>query len=99
MTAYPRWSPTRMTLESHLSELIGYNLYDLSDGYVDIDDEELCQSQEVDQRVEEAVQVVKEWACAGQWRQGEEWIGDALISIVSGAGKLEFLPWATPPIS
>ena len=88
-----------MTLESHLSELIGYNLYDLGDGYVDIDDEELCQAQEVDQRVADAVQVVKEWTCAGQWRQGEEWIGDALISVVSGAGEAEFLPWAAPPVS
>jgi hypothetical protein len=31
MLAYPRSSPTRTVLQSDLSELIGYNLYDLQD--------------------------------------------------------------------
>ncbi|THH16508.1 hypothetical protein EW146_g4140 [Bondarzewia mesenterica] len=95
MAAYPRWSPTRQTLESNLSELIGYHLYDLQEGYVDIDDEELCQTLEVDRRVKDAVQVVKSWGWAGKWREGEEWMGDAFAAVVEGTGEIEALPWAS----
>ena len=35
---------TRGMLETDLSELIGYHLYGLQDGYVNIDDEELWSS-------------------------------------------------------
>ena len=41
--------------ETNLSELIGYHLYGLQDGYVNIDDEELCEALEVDLRVADAV--------------------------------------------
>ncbi|THH15917.1 hypothetical protein EW146_g4641 [Bondarzewia mesenterica] len=95
MAAYPRWSPTRQTLESNLSELIGYNLYDLQGGYVDIDDDDLCHLLEVDRRVKDAIQVVKGWGWAGKWRDGEEWMDDALVAVVAGTGEFEALPWAS----
>ncbi|GBE90121.1 hypothetical protein SCP_1801450 [Sparassis crispa] len=89
MQRYPRWSSTRSTLETHLSELIGYNLYDLQDGYVDVDDEESCQALEVDRRVEDAVEIVRGWNHTGVWRVGEEWMGDALAAVVKGPGDID----------
>ncbi|EMD38754.1 hypothetical protein CERSUDRAFT_81550 [Gelatoporia subvermispora B] len=94
MTSYSRWSPTRTMLASDLSELIGYNLYGLQEGYVDTDDEELCEELGVDDMVDTAVDIVKSWGCNEEWRPEEDWMGDALASIVSGKGNEEFLPWA-----
>ncbi|OCH91387.1 hypothetical protein OBBRIDRAFT_728815 [Obba rivulosa] len=94
MVSYPRWSPTRTVLGSDLSELIGYNLYDLQDGYVDADDEELCEELGIDHRVEEAVEMARQWGRAGEWRPEEEWMGDALAAVIGGQGNEEFLPWA-----
>jgi hypothetical protein len=70
-------------LQPNLSELIGYNLYD---GYVDINDDELCEALEVDRRVDNALQIVKGWGWHGIWRNGEEWTDDALAAIVKGWG-------------
>lgn len=95
MRSYPRYSPTRVTLESDLSELIGYNLYQLMDGYVDTDDEELCEELEVDQRVEDAVRTVQEWRRDGRVRDEDEWIAEVLEDVVSGKRDIEDIPWAT----
>jgi hypothetical protein len=96
MLAYPRYCSTWRVLNSDLSELIGYNLYDLQIGYVDIDDEELCQELEVDWRVDvDALQTVKG---DGKRRDGEEWMGDALAAVVKGWGEIDYLPWAPPPM-
>jgi hypothetical protein len=94
MLAYPIYCATRSVLESNLSELIGYNLYDLQIGYVDLDDEDLCQELELDRRVDDALHVVKGWGWDGAWREEEEWMGDALAAIVAGRGEIEWLPWA-----
>jgi hypothetical protein len=77
-----------------LSELIGYNLYDLQDGFIDLFDDELWEELEVDRRIDDAVQIVKGWGCSGEWREGEEWMGDALAAVVKGSGGIDFLPWA-----
>ncbi|KZP34350.1 hypothetical protein FIBSPDRAFT_942488 [Athelia psychrophila] len=95
MLRYPRCCPTRGTLETDLSELIGYHLYDLQDGYVNIDDEELCEALEVDRRVADAVQTVKSWGWDCKWRVGEDWMGDALALVVKGSADLDWLPWAS----
>jgi hypothetical protein len=95
MLRYPRCCPTRSTLETDLSELIGYHLYDLQDGYVNIDDEELCEALEVDRRVDDAVQTVKSWGWDRKWREGEDWMGDALVRVVQGSADLDWLPWAS----
>jgi len=94
MLAYPPICPTRGVLESDLSELIGYNLYDLQCGYVNIDDEELCEDLQVDQRIDDAVQHVQGWGWNCEWRMGEEWMGDALCAVVKGSGEIEHLPCA-----
>jgi hypothetical protein len=94
MLAYPLYCPTRSVLESNLSELIGYNLYDLQMGYVDLDDEDLCQELELDRRVDDALHVVKGWGWDGAWREEEEWMGDALSTVAAGCGEIEWLPWA-----
>ncbi len=96
MRSYPRYNPTRKTLESDLSELIGYNLYGLEDGYVDCDDEELCEKLEVDRRVEDAVRAVSAWRRDGELRDEDGWIAEALEDIVSGKGDIENVPWADP---
>ncbi|KAI0663748.1 hypothetical protein C8Q70DRAFT_906522 [Cubamyces menziesii] len=95
MRSYTRYDATRITLESDLSELIGYNLYGF-DGYVDTDDEELCEDLQVDQRVEGAVRVVEEWRDTEQFREEERWIADALVLVVSGTWSVEDVPWADP---
>jgi hypothetical protein len=47
----------------------------------------------VDRRIAEAVQKVREWGWTGEWRVGEERIGDALAAVVCGSGGIENLPW------
>ena len=94
MLAYSRYSPTRSTLESDLPEFIGYDLYALRVGHVNIDDEERCAALEVDRRVDDAVRIVRGWRCDPAWREGEEWMGDALVAVVTGWGEIECLPWA-----
>ncbi|KAJ8456538.1 hypothetical protein ONZ51_g12064 [Trametes cubensis] len=93
--SYTRYDPTRMMLESDLSELIGYHLYGLQ-GYVDVDDEVLCEDLQVLRRVEDAVRVVKEWRDTHRFREEERWIADALVNVVSGKWSCEDIPWAEP---
>ena len=97
MLAYPLHCATRIVLEWNLSELIGYNLYDLQMGYVDLDDEDPCQELELDRHIDDALHVVKEWGWDGAWREEEEWMDDALAAIVEGCGEIEWLPRAAEP--
>ncbi|EIW57701.1 uncharacterized protein TRAVEDRAFT_125965 [Trametes versicolor FP-101664 SS1] len=97
MRSYPRYSPTRKTLESDLSELIGYNLYGLEDGFVDCDDEELCENLQVDRRVGDAIAVVRAWRQTSELRDEDNWIAETLEDIVSGRRDIEDVPWAAPP--
>ncbi|KAH9474863.1 hypothetical protein JR316_0013331 [Psilocybe cubensis] len=94
MTMYPRFGGTRTTLESELSELVGYHLYGLSGGFVDADDEGAWEEMDVDRRVSEAGQLVRQWSVEEEWRAGEEWIADALAAIAFGADVGE-LPYKT----
>ncbi|KAI0323404.1 hypothetical protein GY45DRAFT_1406172 [Cubamyces sp. BRFM 1775] len=94
MRSYTRYDATRMTLESDLSELIGYHLYEL-DGYVDMDDEEQCRVLQVDRSVENAVRVVEEWRDSQRCPEEERWIADALVLVVSGEWSVEDIPWAS----
>ena len=75
-----------------MSELISYHLYDLQDGYVNIDNKELCETLEVDRRVADAVQIVKSWGWDFKWREGEDWMGDAQAFVVKGSVDLDWLP-------
>ncbi|KAI0366288.1 hypothetical protein BV20DRAFT_972008 [Pilatotrama ljubarskyi] len=94
MRSYPRYSPTRITLESDLSELIGYNLYGLEGGYLDVDDDGLCAELEVDQRIEDAAHTVEMWRMADQLHDDEGWIANWLADVVSGKRTVEDIPWA-----
>ena len=78
--------------EVRLSELISYHLYDLQDGYVNIDNKELCETLEVDRCVADAVQIVKSWGWDFKWREGEDWMGDAQALVVKGSVDLDWLP-------
>lgn len=68
MLRYSRCCPTRGKLENDLSELIGYHLYSLQNGYVITDDNKLCEALEVNRRVADAVQTVKSWGWDFEWR-------------------------------
>ena len=94
MKKYLRYDPTRKFLQSDLSQLIDYHLYGLDCGYINVDDEELCQELEVDRRVEDAVRTVREWRDSDSVFGGEDaWIGDALVNVVSGRWTVEDVPW------
>ncbi|KAF8964812.1 hypothetical protein BDZ97DRAFT_1814611 [Flammula alnicola] len=93
MLNYPRQCSTRTHLESDLSELIGYNLLDLSGGYVDPDDNQLWEDLQVNSRIERAVSLIQQWSCDREWREGEEWIADALIAVVRGSVDIGDLPY------
>ncbi|CDO78206.1 hypothetical protein BN946_scf184701.g4 [Trametes cinnabarina] len=99
MRSYTRYAPTRITLESQLSELIGYHLYGLEGGYVDTDDDELCEELAVDERVEDAVRTVDEWRATGQLRDEDGWIAETLADIVSGRRTVEDVPTLSRPSS
>jgi hypothetical protein len=75
---------------SDLSELIGYDLLRLDDGYVDPNDDVEWEVQGVDERLVQAAVRVREWGDV--WRRGEEWIGDALSAVVAGTGCIQHLP-------
>lgn len=95
MSRYPRNWRARTTLAAQLELLINYHLlgYHLEDGYVDMEDEELCKELNVDRRVTDAIALVHAWSCDEEWREGEEWMGDALIALL-GKGDIKFLPWS-----
>ncbi|TDL15806.1 hypothetical protein BD410DRAFT_796009 [Rickenella mellea] len=92
MLKYPRYCATRTVLDSDLSELVGYNLLGLECGYVDPKDEELWQALQIDRRISEAVCIVVQWGCDHAWREGEEWMGDALAGVVQGNVDIGDLP-------
>ncbi|KAL7279983.1 hypothetical protein ACG7TL_006394 [Trametes sanguinea] len=94
MRSYNRYAPTRIALESQLSELIGYHLYGLEGGYVNPDDDDLCEELGVDQRVEAAAHIVEEWRTTDQLRDEDGWVADALADIVSGKRTVEDVPWS-----
>ncbi|KAJ7709222.1 hypothetical protein B0H16DRAFT_1822099 [Mycena metata] len=95
MLQYDEFDPTTGVLQSQLSELIGYHLFELSDGYIDTGDDEECARWDVDRRVSDAVCVVLAWGVDEVWRDGEEWMGDALAEVVR-TGHTEHLPHKLP---
>ena len=77
-----------------LSQLIDYHLYGLDCGYVDVDDEELCETLEIDRRVDDAVLTVERWCDDdGALHDVNEWIAGTLVEIVSGRSSPEDVPW------
>jgi hypothetical protein len=95
-----QYSPSDLmwiNLLSEISQLIGYHLYELSGGFVDGNDDKLWEELEVDKRLEKAYFIVISWGCDGEWRKGEEWIGDVLAANTRGTANLRYLPhWPHP---
>lgn len=92
LLSYPQYCATTTVLRSDLSELIGYDILGLEDGYLDPNDEEALVAIGLEQRLAHAAQVVLRWGTDGVWRPGEEWIGHALGAVVAGTGSIEYLP-------
>lgn len=90
----PQHSRIRTSLQSELSELIGYNLLHLEDGFVGQDDDGAWQDLGINERITNAVNLVRQWTCAGEWREDEEWIGDALVALVQGC-DISCLPYTS----
>lgn len=86
---YPKYRrPTRTILESDLSLLIRYHLYQMDpySNYNDNDDDD-----EEDQIIVDAVALVRRWKLEKQLRKEEEWMGDDLAAIVAGTKGVENL--------
>ncbi len=98
MLNYPQFSPTSVELRSELSGLIVFNLlgYDLWDLKVFCVDDADWEAEDADERLEKAALTIKHWGVDCVWREGEEWIGDALTLFTGGKGKLECLPYSSP---
>ncbi|KAF8549497.1 hypothetical protein OG21DRAFT_1478836 [Imleria badia] len=93
MAIYPKSSSVRTILSSDLSELVDYHLLHVQDGYINPDEEpERWQELDLDRRIAQTIKVILRWAENHEWRDGEEWFGDALGAIVSGVGEIEYLP-------
>ncbi|KAL6871875.1 hypothetical protein J3F83DRAFT_772574 [Trichoderma novae-zelandiae] len=87
--AETRTSPLRRQLEAHLVNLLVYHLFDNSyeGDYEEIIGNEVPLSESELLEIENAVAKIKSW----EMRDGEEWIRENLIKIVSGTqGQL---PW------
>ncbi|KAJ7180718.1 hypothetical protein C8R46DRAFT_985746 [Mycena filopes] len=89
MLRYNESHPTMYELRSQVSELIGYHLLGMSDGY--IQDDEEWERRNVDGRISDAVHLVRSWGVDQVWRDGEEWMGDALAEVIR-TGHIENLP-------
>lgn len=92
VSKYPRVCRMATLLHSDLSELIGYNLLDLQDGFVDMDELSEEEKWEIHSKSELAAENVLSWNWEQCLRPGEWWIRDALYAIVRGSGSIEDLP-------
>lgn len=94
LASMPSQSRARCALLAELSQLILYHLFraDLSDSY-DEDEDENDYNVETDPTVIQAMSMVRAWEF--EWRDGEEWIGDVLASLVQGRCTFS-LPWTQP---
>ena len=95
MTKYPQYCATRTVLASDLSELVSYDFLNLQGGYIDPGDDALWKELDIDGRIERAVALVHQWSLDGEWREGEEWIGEALVGVIDGSVDISCLPSST----
>ncbi|KAH8099762.1 hypothetical protein BXZ70DRAFT_941002 [Cristinia sonorae] len=87
----PPLGSTWTILQCELSELVGYHLLDLCDGFVDPGDEQEWKNKKVDEKIPSAVDIVQSWGENGRWKDGEGWIAEALVELVR-TGDLPPLP-------
>ena len=96
MLKYPRLGRVRTKLASDLSELVDYHLFQVEEGFVDFDrNPERWKELGMDGRKANALKVVQQWTLNHEWREGEEWLGDALVAIVSEEGDIDHLPYSS----
>lgn len=89
MRKYRRHCAERYRLQSDLELLINYNLLGLEKGFAVEEDFEALG---MDHRVETAVERIRSWGKAGEWRPGEESVQDFLIAVVKGEMDIGDLP-------
>lgn len=87
---YPKGTATRSIIQSDLAMLIRYHLY--HETHLKCSDYGNKEPSGERQDVANAVALVRVWSIEGQWRKGEEWMGDALASLVAGTGEIVWLP-------
>ncbi|KAJ8508943.1 hypothetical protein ONZ45_g8841 [Pleurotus djamor] len=81
MFKYRKFCAEQYKLQSDLSMLVYYNLLGLEKvpaGHETIEDAVM------EKRSEAAVERVRGWGRAGEWREGEEWMEDALVGFAMG---------------
>ncbi|UKZ75825.1 hypothetical protein TrVFT333_003519 [Trichoderma virens FT-333] len=86
-----RTSSLRRRLKADLANLLGYNFYDTSyeGDYEEIIGNEVPLSESELLEIENAVTEIKSW----EMRDGEEWIRENLLKLVSGTMTEDQLPW------
>ncbi|RPD55651.1 hypothetical protein L226DRAFT_617047 [Lentinus tigrinus ALCF2SS1-7] len=89
MRKYRLFCPERYRLQSDLELLVNYNLLGLDRGYVADED---CEALGMDQRIQHAVERIRGWGKAGEWRPGEESVEDLLVGVVKGDVFIGDLP-------
>ena len=96
MLKYRRHCAERRVLQSDLELLVNYNLLGLDNvkGFaMEGNDEALG----MDRRIEAAVERIRSWGKAGEWRPEEEWIEDLLVGVVKGETDIGDLPSLDKP--
>ncbi len=81
LTSYRRKDRVRSSLIAELELLVNYHLLGLSLGYRVPEDDEGWDESDMDVREEKVVCMVRNWTADGEWRDGEEWMGDALVLV------------------
>ncbi|KAI0035182.1 hypothetical protein K488DRAFT_43794 [Vararia minispora EC-137] len=89
MKKYRRSGPERRRLASDLELLVNYNLLGVYRAPTDEDDSEEF---DMERQVAEAESTIRGWGEAGEWREGEEWVEDALVRIVRDEMCIDDLP-------
>ncbi|KAI0712396.1 hypothetical protein C8Q76DRAFT_676939 [Earliella scabrosa] len=96
MLKYRRHCAERRVLQSDLELLVNYNLLGLDNvkGFaMEASDEALG----MNKRIEAAVERIRSWGKAGEWRPGEEWIEELLVAVVKGETDIGDLPSLDKP--
>ncbi|KAI4525033.1 hypothetical protein K525DRAFT_252679 [Schizophyllum commune Loenen D] len=88
MRKYRKFCSERYKLQSDLELLIYYNLL----GFEKMSAGDDIEDSEFEKRSAEAAERIRGWGRAGQWREGEEWMEDALVGIVKGEKDIATLP-------
>ncbi|KAJ6457042.1 hypothetical protein C8R47DRAFT_995986, partial [Mycena vitilis] len=90
MHKYDRHWPEQRKLQSDLELLVNHHLLGIEKVPVD---EEGMEALGLEKRVETAEETVRAWGRAGEWREGEEWVENALVGIFTNEVDIGRLPF------